>query len=92
MSEHEKETQEADQNVKVFEQLKQKQTSKVDSGTAGGKDMNEEYFEEYCRLKVANHILLDRVQEIVDQKEDLIAKIKRLQVGSLYPRRMRTRF
>lgn len=43
-------------------------------------DLNKEYYEEYCKLYIANNILLDKVKEVVEQKEDLITNIKKLQV------------
>ena len=48
-------------NIKAYEQVKLRQASKLGSISFNIKDLNEEYFEEFCRLKVANHILLDRV-------------------------------
>ena len=43
-------------------------------------DQNYQYYMEYCNIFVANVILLEKVKETIDQKENLIFKLKRLQV------------
>jgi len=68
-----------DANVKAFEDIKQRQ---LNSQYTSGKEVNKEYYEEYCKIYIANTILLDKVKEVVEQKEELISKIKKLQVFS----------
>jgi hypothetical protein len=65
--------------LRLFEQVRQKQTGPSDRHLSAS-DLNKEYYEEYCKLYIANNILLDKVKEVVEQKEDLIANIKKLQV------------
>lgn len=46
--------------------------------------MNREYYEEYCKVYVANSILLEKVKEVVELKEELVVKINKLQVFFVY--------
>lgn len=67
-------------NLRVFEQFKNKHQSHLDTSRSPG-ELNKEYYDEYCKIFVANSILLDKVKEVVEQKEELITKIKKLQVN-----------
>lgn len=69
-----------DSNVHVFEQFRHNHQSLLGPGRSAS-DMNKEYYEEYCKIFTANSILLDKVKEVVEQKEELITKIKKLQVN-----------
>lgn len=64
----------------IFEQFKQKHFGQTDPSRSVG-ELNKEYYEEYCKIYVANSILLEKVREVVEQKEELITKIKKLQVN-----------
>ena len=68
-----------DANVQVFEQFRHKHQSHLDSARSAA-ELNKEYYDEYCKIFIANSILLDKVKEVVEQKEELITKIKKLQV------------
>ena len=47
--------------------------------TPNGDADNTKYYNEYCNIHVANVILLEKIKETVEEKEDLLKKLKRLQ-------------
>ena len=51
----------------------------IKSEGVSSEDQNYQYYMEYCNIFVANVILLEKVKETIDQKENLIFKLKRLQ-------------
>lgn len=54
-----------------------------ENGDASQQDqLNREYYEEYSKIFVANAILLEKLKEIVDQKEEQVTKLKKVQVSS----------
>lgn len=48
---------------------------------ANSENQNLKYYHEYCNIFVANVILLEKVKQTIDQKEELIFTLKRLQVS-----------
>lgn len=50
-------------------------------GTAGaGTDQNYQFYKEYCRLYYANIILTNRLQQLLNEKQELQFKLNRLEV------------
>ena len=71
-------SQVSEANSQIFQQMTVKQEDEIE--TAKGFQSNKEYYEEYCKLYVANSILLEKLKDIVDQKEEQVSKLKKLQV------------
>ena len=44
-------------------------------------DENYQYYREYCRLYYANLILTNRLQQLLNEKQDLTFKLTRLEVS-----------
>ena len=47
-------------------------------------DQNYHFYKEYCRLYYANIILTNRLQQLLNEKQDLGYKLNRLEVSILY--------
>ena len=46
------------------------------------KDQNYHFYKEYCRLYYANIILTNRLQQLLNEKQDLGYKLNRLEVST----------
>ena len=46
-------------------------------------DQNQHFYKEYCRLYYANIILTNRLQQLLDEKQDLGYKLNRLEVSTV---------
>lgn len=59
----------------------QEQPEAEQLGTAqGGADQNYQFYKEYCRLYYANIILTNRLQQLLNEKQELQFKLNRLEV------------
>ncbi len=47
-------------------------------------DQNYHFYKEYCRLYYANIILTNRLQQLLNEKQDLGYKLNRLEVSISY--------
>jgi hypothetical protein len=50
------------------------------NGMQGGADQNYQFYKEYCRLYYANIILTNRLQQLLNEKQELQFKLNRLEV------------
>jgi len=50
------------------------------AGAQGGADQNYQFYKEYCRLYYANIILTNRLQQLLNEKQELQFKLNRLEV------------
>jgi len=75
---------------KISLSLEFKSTSEAngEGGEIDTNDQNYQYYKEYCRLYYANLILTNRLQQLLNEKQDLTFKLTRLEVskGSTKPR------
>ena len=51
------------------------------SETEGNQDQNYHFYKEYCRLYYANIILTNRLQQLLNEKQDLNYKLTTLEVS-----------
>ena len=47
-------------------------------------DHNMNYYQEYCRLFIANVVLTNQMKELVSEKNELLAKLAKLEVIYIY--------
>lgn len=62
-------------------QPSQQQQQPEEPGDAG-QDQNYQFYKEYCRLYYANIILTNRLQQLLNEKQELQFKLNRLEVGA----------
>ena len=77
----------ADPNIRAFEEIYRRQRLSTQEQQKSPTEVNREYYEEYCKIYLANTILLEKVKEVVEQKEELIQKMKKIQVATAHPER-----
>ena len=56
----------------------------MELGDAQHQDQNYHFYKEYCRLYYANIILTNRLQQLLNEKQDLGYKLTRLEVSILF--------
>jgi hypothetical protein len=77
----------SDPNIRAFEEIYRRQRLSSQEQQKSPTEINREYYEEYCKIYLANTILLEKVKEVVEQKEELIQKMKKIQVAGAEPER-----
>lgn len=55
------------------------------NGTEEEVDQNYQFYKEYCRLYYANIILTNRLQQLLNEKQELQFKLNRLEVRNKLP-------
>ncbi len=63
------------------QQPEQEEDNKSDH--AATSDQNYQFYKEYCRLYYANIILTNRLQQLLNEKQDLQFKLNRLEVTNI---------
>lgn len=52
-----------------------------------GEEEQMNYYNEYCRLYLANHVLATQLKELNIEKSELVSKLQKLEVGIVLVRR-----